>query len=141
MIAYGTQAYTQRIFIMKQEIRHRRLHAFYQSKVLNALMIVVCVSLTMMGYMHSIELPAVCALVAFVLFVGYSFWLWFKKPQKIVINGTLSNISGIYTLYFIAIALFPIESVNPWWYCLPAICAIVVMFICMIRPSDKVFEI
>lgn len=126
---------------MKQEIRHRRLHAFFQSKVLNSLMVVAMVSLTMMCYMHSIELPAVCASVAFALFVGYSLWIWIRKPRQIVINNMLSNVSGIFTLYFIAIALFPIESMNPWWYCIPAVCAIIAMFICMIKPSDEVFEI
>lgn len=126
---------------MKQEIRHRRLHAFFESKVLSSLTIVLSVSLTMIGYMKSLELPVVCASVAFALFVSYSLWFWIKKPQQIVINNMLSNVSGFFTLYFIAIALFPIESVNPWWYCMPAIAAIILMFVSVIKPSDKVFEI
>ena len=122
-------------------IRHRRLHAFYQSKVLNALMIIEIVSLTLMGYMHSLMLPALCASVAFVLFIIYSLWIWIKKPGKLVINNMLSNVSGLYTLYFLVIALFPPESVFPILYGIPAVCAVVIMFLSMVRPSDEVFEI
>lgn len=122
-------------------IRHRRLHAFYQSKVLNALMIIEIVSLTLIGYMHSLLLPALCASIAFVLFIIYSLWIWIKKPRKLVINNMLSNVSGLYTLYFIVIALFPPDSVLPILYGIPAVGAVIVMFVCMVRSSDEVFEI
>jgi len=45
---------------MKQELRHRRLYAFYQRKVLNALMIVVIISLLLMAYTESMLLPVIC---------------------------------------------------------------------------------
>lgn len=124
---------------MAQEIRHRRLHAFYQSKVLNALMILECVSLLMIGYMGSITLPAICASIAFALFLGYSLWLWIKKPRRIVINNMLSEASGFFTLYFIVVGIS--GASNPWWYGFPVLCAIVIMFVSMIKPSDEVFEI
>lgn len=126
---------------MTPPIRHRRLHVFYQSKVLNALMIIEIVSLTLIGYMHSLLLPALCASIAFVLFIIYSLWIWIKKPRKLVINNMLSNVSGIYTLYFLVIALLPSDSMSPIWYGIPAVCAVIVMFVCMVKPSDEVFEI
>lgn len=126
---------------MTPPIRHRRLYAFYQSKVLNALMIIEIVSLTLIGYMHSLVLPALCASIAFVLFIIYSLWIWIKKPRKLVINNMLSNVSGLYTLYFLVIALFPSDSMSPIWYGIPAVCAVIVMFVCMVKPSDEVFEI
>lgn len=115
------------------------MHAFYQSKVLNALMIVEVVSLLMIGYMGSITMPAVCASITFALFLGYSLWLWIKKPRRIVINDMLSTASGFFTFYFIVVGL--ISPSNPWWFGFPVLCAIVVMFISMLKPSDEVFEI
>lgn len=124
---------------MNQTIRHRRLYAFYQSKVLNSLMIVVFISLIMAAYMNAITLPAVCAALAFILAVGYALWIWIKKPARIVINNLLSTASSIFTFYFIILGF--ILPDNAWWYCLPAIAAVALMFICMVKPSDEVFDI
>lgn len=88
---------------MNQNIRHRRLHAFYRSKVLNALLIVVIVSLFLMNYTGFVLLPLLCSSLAMLFFLGYSLWLWIKKPKYIVINNRLSNISGAFTLYFLII--------------------------------------
>ena len=124
---------------MEKKIRHRRLHAFYQSKVLNALMIVVVVSLLQIGHMQSLTFPALCASVAFALFIGYALWLWIKKPEKIVINRWLSTVNGWFTLYFLIVVAM--KGASPWWYVIPALAAIVAMFICMVNPHDEVFEI
>ncbi|WP_289742172.1 hypothetical protein [uncultured Duncaniella sp.] len=70
----------------KGEIRHRRLYAFYESKVLNALMITVVTSLLLAAYTQSMLMPIICGAIALTCFIGYSIWLWVKKPQKIVIN-------------------------------------------------------
>lgn len=102
-------------------------------------MIVVFVCLSLIGYTKMILLPTLCASMAFGLFIGYSLWLWIKKPQKIVINGWLSNIDGLFTLYYIIIVA--LDSKNPWWYAFPVICAIFTLFICMIKPKDEIFVI
>lgn len=124
---------------MEKKIRHRRLHAFYQSKVLNALMIVVVVSLLQIGYMQSLLMPVVCASMALSLFIGYALWLWIKKPRRIVINRWLSTVDGWITLYFLVVVAM--KGASPWWYILPALAAILAMFICMVKPQDEVFEI
>ena len=86
---------------MKQVIRHRRLYAFYQSKVLNILMMIIFVSLLLMAYSYSMLLPVICSSLAFLCFIGYSVWLWSKKPANIVINNRLSGIGSFYALYFL----------------------------------------
>ena len=124
---------------MKKEIRHRRLHAFYQSKVLNALMIVIIVNLLLMAYMSSMLLPAICGSLSLLFYIGYELWIWIKKPRTIIINSWLSNINGWYTLYFLIIAA--LKSSNPWWYITPAALAVVALFILLITGHDESFEI
>ena len=124
---------------MKKEIRHRRLHAFYQSKVLNALMIVIIVNLLLMAYLSSMLLPAICGSLALLFYICYALWLWIKKPRTIIINSWLSNINGWYTLYFLIIAA--LKSSNPWWYITPAALAVVALFILLITGHDESFEI
>ena len=124
---------------MKPAVRHRRLQAFYQSKVLNALMIVIMVSLLQGGYMESLIIPVSCASTAFILFAGYATWLWIKKPRRIVINKWLSGINGKLSLYFLIVAA--IDNGAVWWYIFPLIAAILTLFISMVRPRDEVFEI
>ena len=124
---------------MKKEIRHRRLHAFYQSKVLNALMIVIIVNLLLMAYMSSMLLPAICGSLALLFYIGYALWLWIKKPRTIIINSWLSNINGWYTLYFLIIVA--LKSSNPRWYITPAALAVVALFILLITDHDESFEI
>lgn len=125
---------------MEKEIRHRRLYAFYNSKVLNALMIVIINGIFLMGYYKTYLLPAICSSSAFLLFLGYSVWLWIKKPKEITINAWLSDISGIFTLYFLVIAAMKTD--NQWWYIFPVVCSVFILFITMINPkNDKTFII
>lgn len=128
------------IEFMQKEIRHRRLYAFYHSKVLNALMIVIIVGIFLMGYYKSYLLPIICSATAFLLFIGYTAWLWIKKPKEIVINKWLSDISGTFTLYFLIVAAM--KGANQWWHIFPIVCAVLILFIIMINPKyDKTFTI
>lgn len=127
------------IFDMKTEIRHRRLYAFYNSKVLNALVITIIVCLLLMAYMRTTLLPAVCSGVALLYFIVYSLWFWIKKPKSIVINTWLSSISGWFVLYFLIIA--PMKAANPWWYITPIVCAITALFISLLTRHDQSFII
>ena len=72
-------------------------------------------------------------------FIGYSLWLWIKKPDKIVINKWLSNISGWLTLYFLI--TINISDAAPAWYILPIVAAIITMFIALTNNYDEVFDI
>lgn len=124
---------------MKQEIRHRRLHAFYTSKVLNSLMIVVVLSLLQMNYDRLLILAAVCGTTALLLFIAYSLWLWIKKPESIVISNRLSDANGIYLLYYLIITA--VQPSNKWWYIAPIAAAVILLFATMIYDTDKKFEI
>lgn len=125
---------------MKQPIiRHRRLHAFYKSKVLNSLMILLIVSLLMSYLTVSDILPTVSISLALILFIGYSLWLWIKKPKVIIINEWLSNFTGLFTLYYLII--INIKDANQWWYIYPIALSIILLFITMVRNDDTSFEI
>lgn len=124
---------------MKQEIKHRRLYAFFNSKVLNVLYVIGVLSLLQVGYLKSMELPVVCSSASFALFIGYSLWLWLKKPKQIVVNVWLSDLTIWFTLFFVIVAAMKATS---WiWYTFPIVAAIVMWFIDMIYPHDKLFDI
>ena len=124
---------------MKQEIKHRRLYAFFNSKVLNVLYVMGVLSLLQVGYLKSMELPVVCSSASFALFIGYSLWLWIKKPKQIVVNVWLSDLTIWFTLFFLIVAAMKATS---WmWYTFPIVAAIVMWFIDMIYPHDKLFDI
>lgn len=128
---------------MGRNIRHPRLYAFYQSKVLNTLMIVFINALLLMdwfiqaGYYWMV--PLICSAVAFVLFAGYALWLWVCKPGTIVINRWLSEMSGYLTLYCLAVVVM--RAGNQWWYILPAVCSIVMFVVLTVKPKDERFTI
>lgn len=124
---------------MNSKITHRRLYAFFNSNVLNALIIVLSISLLQFGYIKSIEIPTVFSTIAIILFIGYTLWFLIKRPAQIVINRWLSNIDSWFTLYLLIILALNPE--NQWWYIAPAVCAIIVLFINLIKPHDEKFEI
>lgn len=124
---------------MEQPVRHRRLYAFYQSKVLNAMMMTVVACLMAIPATDTLRLPVIAASTALLLFIAYSLWLWLARPSAIVINRRLSDINGIYTLYFIAVVA--IEPAGHLWYTVPAASAVVVLFAMLVRPSDETFRI
>lgn len=124
---------------MKQEIRHRRLYAFYNSKVLNSLLLMEIVCLLLLAYGESMLLPVICGSIAMLFFVGYSLWMWIKKPGSIVVNDRLSDVTGVYVLLYIIIgALYP---VNQWVLIIPVALSVVVFAIGLLDNRDKVFEI
>ena len=124
---------------MKQEIKNRRLEAFYRSKVLNALMMVIIISLMLMNYTKSILLPVICGTLALLFFIGYSLWLWIKKPKEIIINKWLSNINEVFSIYYLII--IAMEAHNQWWYITPIVLSVVLLFIMLINHQDKKFDI
>lgn len=107
--------------------------------MLNALMIVTIVSLFQIGYMRPMLIPGICALISTSLFVGYALWLWIKKPRQTVINKWLSDMNGCLTLYFLIVS--PMRELSVWWYVFPAVAAIFILFIAMVRPHDETFVI
>lgn len=124
---------------MKQNLRHLRLYAFLNSSVLNALYIVGIISLLQIGFLGSFLLPLVCASASFALFIGYALWLWIKKPGKIMIDTRLSNQTIWFTLYFMAVAVM--KDPGEWWYVIPLIAAILLLFVSLTRPTAKTLRI
>lgn len=120
-------------------IRHRRLYAFYQSKVLNTVMIVLTALLPQLLFPQWTVVSVICIVIALALFVGYSLWLWIKKPRRIIVNNLLSNLDGLFLLYYLVIIAIKPES--RWWYISPMFAAIVALIIGMMRYKDEPFDI
>ena len=107
--------------------------------MLNALMIVVIVSLLLMAYTKSMLLPVICGSIALLLVIGYSLWLWIKKPKSIIINNWLSNINGAFTLYYLIITAT--DAPNQWWYITPIAFSVILLFISLVNNQDKNYDI
>lgn len=102
-------------------------------------MISLIVCLFIFIYTGLMILPMIAGAFLLAFFIGYSLWLWIKRPRNIVINPWLSDMSGLFTLYFMVVAL--IKNAGQWWYITPVVCATIVLFISLIRPKDESFEI
>lgn len=124
---------------MEQEIRHRRLHAFMFSKVLNAMMTLVVVNLFLMAYTRSMLLPALCGLVALVFFIGYALWLWVKKPRVITLNRRMSVVSRFLLYYYLIVSAM--KEPGSWWYIFPLVMAVVLTGVSLIDNRDEEFSI
>lgn len=124
---------------MNKLIRHRRLYAFYQSKVLNALMVLLICSLFLMYYTGMMLLPILCGTLALLFFIGYSLWLWIWKPARVVINGFLSDYTGYLILYFLIVGA--IKTPNQWLSIFPVVISVVMFFIVMVKNFDCIFDI
>ena len=124
---------------MEQKIRHRRLHAFFQSKVLNVLLTIAIICIMIMVYSESLLLPLSCALLAMALFIAYALWFWIKKPKTIVINDLLSSICSAYVFYYLIVAAF--DATNQWFYIIPALLGIPLLFLALTNTRDQSFEI
>lgn len=123
---------------MKQKTRHRRLYAFYKSKVLNALMIIIITNILLMAQLGSL-LPTVCCATALACFAAYSLWLWIKRPGAIVINDWLAGLDGWFTLYFLIV--MAVKSPCVWWYVVPAAGSIIALTVALTGRFDEQFEI
>lgn len=102
-------------------------------------MIVVIVSLLLMAYTKSMLLPVICGSTALLLFIGYSLWLWIKKPKSIVVNNWLSNLNGWFCLYYLIINAM--DAPNQWWYITPIVFSVFLLFISLINNQDEIYDI
>lgn len=92
-----------------------------------------------MAFMKTLMLPAICGGLALICFLGYSLWLWIKKPSVIVINEWLSNISTYYTFYYLIVVA--IDAQNQWWFIVPLALSIVFLFLILAFSNDERFEV
>lgn len=122
-------------------IRHRRLYAFYKSKALNGCLILIITALSLQYFVDSQILVVLCAGTALLFFIGYSLWMWLRKPRRIVINKWLADISGWFVLYYLIVNGMS-DAISGWWYVFPVVCAFIALSIALVRRcDDEVFEI
>ena len=115
------------------------MYAFFRSKVLNSLMILMIVCLFLMSYTGFMLLPSVCGSLALLLFASYAIWFWVRKPESIVINSWISDMNGWFTLYFLIISAM--NAPGQWWYIFPVVSSVILFFISLIRDKDEVYVI
>lgn len=118
--------------------RHPRLEMFYNSSVLNMLMVWLCVSLLMVDWglvreMYPYSL-IVCGLL-FAIALGYMLWFWIRKPSSIPVCGWLSDVSVVYLVYFLIVC--GIKSDRFWWNMFALVAAIAVFGIYLVKGNDK----
>lgn len=124
---------------MDIKIRHRRLYAFYNSRVLNALSISIAIMLPLLKYTE-IALPVLIAFVlAILLFVAYSCWIWFWKPSVVTINTWLSDLSAYFMFY--ALVATAIKSNSFLWPTFSLVAGLIVLFVTSLKNRDERFEI
>ncbi|MDE5807805.1 MAG: hypothetical protein K2H76_06775 [Muribaculaceae bacterium] len=126
---------------MKTEIkiRHRRLYAFFNSKVINSLMILMELCILIMPLCRDIVFPVVCGGLCLLAILGYSLWLWIIKPLRVIISPWLSDLSGTYTVYFLIVVA--IKDAGIWWYLFAGVNAILIFLISLINPREEEIEI
>ncbi len=123
---------------MGYEIRHKRLYAFYNSRVLNVLMGIEVMMLCLMGYSGYMVVPGIVAGIILLGMIVYSAWLWIKKPAQIVIDKRLSDLSMYTTLFFIIVLVA--DPANRLWYLAPAACTLVILLLSFIKNDSATYE-
>ncbi|MDE6009237.1 MAG: hypothetical protein K2G90_08530 [Muribaculaceae bacterium] len=126
---------------MKTEIkiRHRRLYAFFNSKVINSLMILMELCILIMPLFRDIVFPVVCGGLCLLAILSYSLWLWIINPLRVIISPWLSDLSGTYTVYFLIVVA--IKDAGIWWYLFAGVSAILIFLISLINPREEEIEI
>lgn len=92
-----------------------------------------------MAYTKSMLLPIVCGAIALLAFIGYSLWIWIKKPHSIIINNWLSSINYWFFIYYLII--ISMDAPNDWWYITPVAFSVILLFISLINNTDEKFNI
>lgn len=104
------------------------------------MMMVLLMLLLLADYFKSLLVPVICASLVLVMCIGYSLWLWIRKPRQIVINKWLSEFNRWLTAYFLFAHV--LESDNKWCYVIPFACAALVLSVSIISPRrDVVYDI
>lgn len=124
---------------MKLQDANPRLYAFFNSKVLNLLMIVESICLLFMTFLPEMNLPVVIGTIIFIFFIIYTLWFWIKKPERIVINKLFSNIFTILFLYYFVIIGF--GKLNIWTCVLPVLLVLGSLVFSIFKRRDEIFEI
>ena len=124
---------------MELEVRHKRLYAFYNSLVLNVLMCIEVILLCVMGYSRMMVLPGVLAGILLLVMLGYSAWVWIKKPREIVIDKWLADVSAYSTILFLIV--LAIDPDDRWWYLVPAASTFIILITALIKKRSQKFSI
>lgn len=124
---------------MALEIRHKRLYAFYNSRVLSILMCIAEALLCLMAYSGSMQWFGIPMGLVLLLMVGYTAWLWIKKPAQIVIDKWLAGV----TIYpFVLFGIIEIaDPENSIWYLVPCALACIFLIASLFKNTTDRYEI
>lgn len=91
------------------------------------------------AYSQTLFLPVICGSLAMLFFVGYSLWLWIKKPKTIVINPWLSSVCSCFVCYYLITTLF--DGLSRWWYMIPIVLSVIVLTTTFLNYKDEKYDI
>ena len=123
----------------KDKIENRRLYAFLRSQTLTILMLLAFSCIFLMQYLNDLIIPSIIGGVIFSMAIGYSLWFWIKKPNEIVINNRLSNISSVFFFYWFIVNAM--DNPNKMWYLFPIICLVGILIITLVKLKGSEFHI
>lgn len=118
-------------------IKQKRLYAFFNSKVINSMMLIMEFFILLIPCFNDVMVPIICGAASLLLIIGYTVWLFVKKPAKITVNKWLSEISSLYTIYFLIV--IAMDKFSIWWDIFAVLIFISIFFISLIKPKDRVF--
>ena len=124
---------------MINQIRHRRLYAFFHNKAMSTLVIFLSSVLPLLRIVSPNEPFVASIALAFALMLGYSCWFWIAKPAAVIVNRWLANLSSCFAIYMMAVVAMNTD--NLLWISFPLVCAVIVIFVASIRKYDEEFVI
>ena len=116
---------------MKQNVRHPRLHMYYESAAMNMATVGVSLSLIVMWYsaFSVLSIVAMCMFFAFML--AYTLWFWIGKPKNVRTSTFLSDISTVYFVYAMIVSLICPTTI--WWGVFGVVSAIAILLIYTVK--------
>lgn len=108
---------------------------FFNSSVINMLMIWGCFSIMTFDRYEALSHEAIIAGICFFgLAIVYALWFWLRKPAVIPVCSWLSDVSGAYILLFMAFAA--VKSLFSWGYWFAFAAALIVSCVYLIKGPD-----
>lgn len=120
-------------------IRNKRFFAFFNSKLITSLLLIMEMFLILMYCFADVKLPIICSFTCLILIIVYSILIAVGKVKKVTLNKYLSELSSLYTLYFLIVV--SLNSRNIWWSIFAAVSLILIFFISNIATPDKIIKL
>lgn len=117
------------------KVRHPRLEAYYNCRALNIASIGVALSVLFLARFGEVLFTGIAIAMFLGFIVGYTVWFWTGKRKEVEQSQWLSNVSGLYIVYFLICVNLVENSI--WWLVFAFVAAIAILFIDLCRGADS----